>query len=109
MHTNIIVCVHPISLSRMYTHTHTHTFSQVQETLNKQPQLLQRITTASTQFEQLTAGQSVGVRETKLKELATGYDAFQQLCSNITEGTKVSRHNGTSTTHKQTMYIHALS
>lgn len=47
--------------------------------------------TASAEFEHLTAGQSVGEREAKLKELATGYDAFHQLVSNISEGTKVSQ------------------
>lgn len=70
---------------------HVHTHLQVQESLDKQPQLIQRIMTASTEFEHLTAGQSVGEREAKLKELATGYDAFQQLVSNISEGTKVSQ------------------
>lgn len=72
------------------THVHTHTHVQVQESLDKQPHLVQRIMTASSEFEHLTAGQSVGERETKLKELATGYDAFQELVSNISEGTKVS-------------------
>jgi programmed cell death 6-interacting protein len=62
--------------------------TQVRETLDKQPGLVQRIAAASAQFEQLTVGQSVGEREAKLKELAAGYDAFQQLESNITEGTK---------------------
>ena len=65
--------------------------SQVEESLGKQPVLVQRIEGASGQFEQLTVGQSVGEREARLKELATGYDAFQQLQSNITEGTKVSQ------------------
>ena len=64
--------------------------TQVQESIGKQPGLVQRITAASAQFEQLTAGQSVGEREGKLKELATGYDSFHQLQSNITEGIKVS-------------------
>ena len=64
--------------------------TQVQESIDKQPGLVQRIAAASAQFEQLTGGQSVGEREGKLKELATGYDAFQQLQSNITEGIKVS-------------------
>ncbi|CAI8016396.1 Programmed cell death 6-interacting protein, partial [Geodia barretti] len=62
--------------------------TQVQESIGKQPGLVQRIAAASAQFEQLTGGQSVGEREGKLKELATGYDAFQQLQSNITEGIK---------------------
>ena len=33
----------------------------------------------------------MGAREQKLMELASGYDAFMEVTSNLTEGTKVSR------------------
>ena len=32
----------------------------------------------------------MGAREQKLMELASGYDAYTELTSNLTEGTKVS-------------------
>ena len=71
-------------------HVHTHAHAQVQETTDRQGSLVQRITSAHAEFEQLTSGQSVGEREAKLKELAAGYDAFQELCNNLSEGSKVS-------------------
>ena len=36
----------------------------------------------------------MGAREQKLVELASGYDAYMELTSNLTEGTKVSQSNG---------------
>lgn len=83
------------SIAVVYVYTYIPCL-KVQESLDKQPQLVQRIMTASAEFENLTAGQSVGEREAKLKELATGYDAFHQLVSNISEGTKVSQSSPTA-------------
>lgn len=49
--------------------------------------ILQR---ANMEFTQAKAGnQSASSRETKLKDMATAYDSFVELKSNIDEGTKV--------------------
>lgn len=60
------------------------------DSLARQEDLIGRIQAAHGRFEQETQSQSVGARERKLMELATAYDAYVELTSNLTEGTKVS-------------------
>ena len=61
---------------------------QVSDNVEKQEGIVQSIMAAHDQFIRETQSQGVSVREEKLKELAAGYDAFMELDSNLTEGTK---------------------
>lgn len=58
--------------------------------MSRQEGLVGQIETAHTRFVQETQSQGVSAREQKMKELAAGYDAFVELQSNLTEGTKVN-------------------
>ena len=59
------------------------------ESLARQEDLIGRIQSAHGRFEQETQSHGVGAREQKLMELASAYDAYMELTSNLTEGTKV--------------------
>lgn len=61
---------------------------QVEESVAKQEQVVACIETAHGQFTRETQAPGVSAREQKLKDLATGYDAFMELNANLTEGTK---------------------
>ena len=63
---------------------------QVADSIARQEDLVGQILSAQGRFEQETQSQSMGAREKKLMELASGHDAFMELTSNLTEGTKVS-------------------
>ena len=63
---------------------------QVNETVSKQEQLVENIRTANLQFQNEKQGNSSSeMREEMLKNLARAYDAYQELVSNLKEGTKV--------------------
>lgn len=64
---------------------------QVADSVARQEDLIGRIQSAHARFEAETQSQGMGAREQKLVQLAAGYDAFMELTSNLTEGTKVSR------------------
>lgn len=64
------------------------TQQQVEESVAKQEQVVVCIETAHGQFTRETLAPGVSARDQKLKDLATGYDAFMELNSNLTEGTK---------------------
>ena len=52
--------------------------------------MLVSVQRANMEFTQAKSGnQSAASRETKLKDMATAYDSFNELKSNIDEGTKV--------------------
>ena len=59
------------------------------ESLDRQGDLMGRIESAHLRFEQQTAGAGASAREEMLKSLATGFDIFQELQANLSEGTKV--------------------
>ena len=61
---------------------------QVNESLEKQEGIVQRIMSTHDQFVRETQSRGASAREEKLKELAAGYDAFVELDANLTEGTK---------------------
>lgn len=64
---------------------------QVSESLSKQEQLVENIRRANLQFQNEKQGNaSSEMREEMLKNLARAYDAYQELLSNLKEGTKVS-------------------
>ena len=63
---------------------------QVADSLARQEEMIGRIQSAHARFEAETQSQGMGAREQKLMELASGYDAYMELTSNLTEGTKVS-------------------
>ena len=50
---------------------------------------MQRLMTASAQFEAETQQVGTSARDNMLKELATGFDTYQELSSNLQEGTQV--------------------
>ena len=56
--------------------------------MESQEGLVERIDSAHGRFEQ-EQGQGGGARDQMMKQLAAGYDAFQELLANLTEGTKV--------------------
>ena len=65
---------------------------QVNENVSKQEHLIENIRRANQQFQNEKQGNaSSEMREEMLKNLARAYDAFQELLSNLKEGTKVSR------------------
>jgi len=65
---------------------------QVNESVSKQEHLIENIRRANQQFQNEKQGNaSSEMREEMLKNLARAYDAFQELLSNLKEGTKVSR------------------
>ena len=64
---------------------------QVTESLSRQEQLVENIRRANQQFQSEKQGnESSAMREEMLKNLARAYDAYQELLSNLKEGTKVS-------------------
>jgi programmed cell death 6-interacting protein len=64
---------------------------QVNESVSKQEHLVENIRRANQQFQSEKQGnESSGMREEMLKNLARAYDAYQELLSNLKEGTKVS-------------------
>jgi len=67
---------------------YNHLQQQVSESVERQEGIVQRILTTHDQFIRETQPEGVSSRETKLKELAAGYDAFMELDANLTEGTK---------------------
>jgi programmed cell death 6-interacting protein len=67
---------------------------QVNESIGKQEQLVENIRRANQQFQNEKQGnESSAMREEMLKNLARAYDAYQELLSNLKEGTKVSLEN----------------
>ena len=56
--------------------------------LERQEELIERTDSAHTRFEH-EQGQVGGARDEILNKLAAGFDAFQELMANLTEGTKV--------------------
>ena len=67
---------------------------QVQESLSKQEHLVENIRRANQQFQNEKQGnESSVIREEMLKNLARAYDAYQELLSNLKEGTKVIELN----------------
>jgi programmed cell death 6-interacting protein len=62
---------------------------QVNETISRQENLVENIRTANLQFHNEKQGNSSSeMREEMLKNLARAYDAYQELVSNLKEGTK---------------------
>jgi len=61
---------------------------QVAANLETQEGLIQRLTSAHDNFVSETQSAGMSEREQKLKELASGYDAYMELNGNLTEGTK---------------------
>ncbi|CAF0726806.1 unnamed protein product [Adineta ricciae] len=62
---------------------------QITESVSKQEQLVENIRRAHQQFQNEKQGnESSAIREEMLKNLARAYDAFQELLSNLREGTK---------------------
>ncbi|CAF1104046.1 unnamed protein product [Rotaria sordida] len=62
---------------------------QVNESVSKQEQLVENIRRANQQFQNEKQGNaSSEMREEMLKKLARAYDAFQELLSNLREGSK---------------------
>ena len=58
------------------------------DSLERQEELVERTDSAHARFEH-EQGQGGGARDEMLKKLAAGFDAFQELMANLTEGTKV--------------------
>ena len=63
--------------------------TQVAESLQRQEGLTPRLMSASAQFEAETKQAGTSARDNILKELATGYDTYQELTNNLQEGTQV--------------------
>ena len=61
---------------------------QVTANMETQASLVQRLTSAHERFVSETQSAGMSEREQKLKELASGYDAYMELNGNLTEGTK---------------------
>lgn len=63
---------------------------QVNESISKQENLVENIRRAHGQFQSESQGNSTSaMREEMMKNLARAYDVFQELLSNLREGTKV--------------------
>ncbi|KAK3859625.1 hypothetical protein Pcinc_034275 [Petrolisthes cinctipes] len=60
---------------------------QVKESLDRQESLVKNVQEAHGEFSKAATGVG-GERETQLKKLAAAYDIFNELLSNLTEGTK---------------------
>ena len=70
--------------------TYTPLRQQVAESLSRQEQLIENIRRANQQFQSEKQGnESSEMREEMLKNLARAYDTYQELLSNLKEGTKV--------------------
>jgi programmed cell death 6-interacting protein len=64
---------------------------QVNESLSKQEHIVENVRRANQQFQNEKQGNESSVmREEMLKNLARAYDAYQELLSNLKEGTKVN-------------------
>jgi programmed cell death 6-interacting protein len=64
---------------------------QVSESLSKQEHLVENVRRANLQFQNEKQGnESSGMRDEMLKNLARAFDAYQEILSNLKEGTKVS-------------------
>lgn len=64
-------------------------FPQVGESLQRQEELVRRLEAAHGQFVKETQSAGTSARDNVLKELAAGYDTYQELSSNLQEGTQV--------------------
>ena len=62
--------------------------SQVAESIERQTQLEQRLEPAYSRFQQETQQHGSTARDTMLKDLAAAFDAYQELSSNLEEGTQ---------------------
>ena len=63
--------------------------SQVADSLERQEELVEWTDSAHAHLEH-EQGQVGGARDEMVKKLAAGFDAFQELMANLTEGTKVT-------------------
>ncbi|KAG1648906.1 Programmed cell death 6-interacting protein [Nymphon striatum] len=62
---------------------------QVRETVEQQQALMNEVQQANTEFCQIKSqNQTAAQRETALRDIAAAYDAFNELLSNLVEGTK---------------------
>ena len=62
---------------------------QVGESIQRQDELVARINSAHAKFLQETQQHGTSARDTVLKELAAGFDTYQELMGNLQEGTQV--------------------
>ena len=65
---------------------------QVAESIQRQDELVARINSAHAKFQQETQQHGTSARDTVLKELAAGFDTYQELMGNLQEGTQVHIH-----------------
>ena len=61
----------------------------MEESLQRQEDLVKRLEAAHRQFVQETQQAGTSARDNMLKELAAGFDAYQELNNNLQEGTQV--------------------
>ena len=61
------------------------------ESVQRQDQLVAKIESAHAKFQQETQQHGASARDTALKELAAGFDTYQELMGNLQEGTQVRR------------------
>ena len=62
---------------------------QVAESIQRQDELVARIESAHAKFQQETQQHGTSARDTVMKELAAGFDTYQELMGNLQEGTQV--------------------